>query len=155
MGLDAATEICLGEAMRGPLPELRDDLDEFFRAVECPSTSSVTQRFGLTHSNAHEAETPCKPKSSLPIGATLTTSALHSAAPCAESESNSYANRSHAYDRCKRLADGVNVKQECLSEADFDYQLIAGLKPFERTFHTRISPHCQFLIPDRNFNFHN
>uniref|UniRef100_A0A0M3IQB1 PAS domain-containing protein n=1 Tax=Ascaris lumbricoides TaxID=6252 RepID=A0A0M3IQB1_ASCLU len=71
--LDEATKMCLGDAICGPLPELRDDLDEFFRAVECPPLDDLNCMSKEVLPDCSEDEPPCTLSPSLPLSAMLNT----------------------------------------------------------------------------------
>uniref|UniRef100_A0A915ACI3 Uncharacterized protein n=1 Tax=Parascaris univalens TaxID=6257 RepID=A0A915ACI3_PARUN len=73
LALDEATEMCLGDAICGPLPELRDDLDEFFRAVECPSLDDLNCTSKEVLPVCSEDEPPYTLSPSLPLGVMLNT----------------------------------------------------------------------------------
>ncbi|VDN18341.1 unnamed protein product [Gongylonema pulchrum] len=65
--LEALPELCLEQNIKGPLPDLRDDLDDFFDEVDHPKTSLLKSPSTKLHENMKCAEnTDCSNDLSVP-----------------------------------------------------------------------------------------
>ncbi|KHN76520.1 Neuronal PAS domain-containing protein 4 [Toxocara canis] len=144
--LEEATEICLGEAMRGPLPELRDDLDEFFRAVEYSSLNELREVPKEMLLSCHEVDLSCKLPSCLPIGAVQDAS-LQSRAPDIERTLDSQTNKIGIHNELEgsRLPSfATKVKEERLSESGTSAKLLDAAASVTKNFLIEPRP-CQLF----------